>query len=127
MSNTWVPESEISVKTEYGYYVLGKKATSNEYNVALALEYEKYNFMFQVWYWGGRHIIGGQVLDFLVFAPFPIPLQVFGEYWHSGLYATDDNFLLTQIARLIGRPPVIIWGNESNTFEDALNAVRRKL
>jgi len=121
------PTSRVAALTEYGWYVHGKKATSNEAYVAMAFEHEGFDFLFQVWYRGGRAVLGGQVLDFLVFAPFPIPVQVFGDYWHKGQLAGNDRYLLAQIQQMVGRPPVVIWGSESDTYEKALATVRRKV
>lgn len=127
MLNLITPASKIVAMTEYGYYVMGKKATKNEANVALALEHEKIDFLFQYWYLGGRDLLGGYVLDFLVFAPRRIPLEVFGEYWHSGQFASDDRLKLAILAQEFGYEPIIIWGSESETYEQALAAVRRKV
>ena len=127
MLDLMLPTSRIVTVTEYGYYVLGKKATKNEAFTAMALEHEKIDFKFQVWYWGGRQTLGGQVLDFLVFTPMPQPVQVFGEYWHTGSMAGRDRYNLAAIAQMFGRQPIILWGSETDTYELALQAVRDKV
>ena len=109
------------------YMVLGKRATKNEYNVAMALDKMEYGYLFQVTYWGGRSVIGGQVLDFLVFLPAPIPVQVYGEYWHTGQLSSDDRYNEIQIANMVGQYPVILWGSETETVEDATSALKRKV
>jgi len=121
------PASKLGAVTDSGYYVMGKKATKNEYNVALAMEHEEIGFMFQYWYQGGQQKLGGYVLDFLVFVPTGIPLEVFGEYWHQGSMASDDRYKLAVLTQAFKREPVIIWGNESDTYELALAAVRKKV
>lgn len=108
------------------YMVMNKSATKNEYNVAQALDHLEIEFLFQVSYWGGR-VLGGQVLDFLCFLPFPTPVQVYGNYWHSGQLSNKDRYNEIQIASVFGIAPIIIWGNESETVEDAISTVKRKL
>jgi len=97
------------------------KASLNEYNVAIALQKLELRFMFQVQLFGGK-MRGGQVLDFLVWNPFPIPLQVFGDYYHSGQLGADDNFNLKVIRNHYNVDVEIIWGSDSETPEDALSA-----
>jgi len=109
------------------YLVHGKSATSNEYFVAAALDKLGIPFLFQVSYWGGRSLRGGQVLDFLVWNPLETPVQVFGEYWHSGLLGSKDRLKLAQLQMLFDVPIVILWGNETDSFQDALSAVREKV
>jgi len=127
MLDTMTPASKIGVVTEFGYYVMGKKATKNEYNVALALEHEEVEFLFQYWYRGGRAVLGGYVLDFLAFAPMELPVEVFGEYWHRGQMAAGDRLKLNILTQMFNREPVIIWGNESDTYDLALAAIRKKV
>lgn len=127
MLDLMLPASKIVAVTEFGYYVMGKKATKNEAMVAMALEHEEVEFLFQYWYQGGREILGGYVLDFLVFAPTGIPVEVFGEYWHSGSMASGDRYKVAVLTQAFGVAPVIIWGNESDTYEAALQAVRKKV
>lgn len=109
------------------YLVHGKSATSNEYFVAAALDKLGIPFLFQVSYWGGRSLRGGQVLDFLVWNPLETPVQVFGEYWHSGLLGSKDRLKLAQLQMLFDTPIVILWGNETDSYQDALSAVREKV
>ena len=100
------------------------RATLPEYNVALALQTLELVFSFQVEFAQGRRIRGGQVLDFLVYSPFPIPLQVYGEYWHEGQLAADDSLKLAQLRTAFNHDVEIIWGKEALTPEDALSACR---
>ena len=107
-------------------YIRGKKATLNEYNVSVALEDYGLEYLFQVWYWGGRTLRGGQILDFLVY-PWRIPVQVFGDYWHKQQLSATDRYNLSRLASLFQREVVILWGGETNTVEDAKRAVKRKI
>ena len=112
-----------------GLLVQGKKASLNEYNVAAALTQLNLNFDFQVNVDGGRTIRGGLVLDFLVYTvPKPTPLQVHGNYFHKGEAEAEDRLKeLKLLEKPYWYPPVTVWGNESETVEDALLALRREL
>ena len=98
------------------------QASLNEYNVALALQKRELQFMFQVELFGGK-MRGGQVLDYLVWNPFPVPLQVFGDFYHTGQLGADDNYNLKVLRNHYGVDVEIIWGTDSETPEDALAAV----
>ena len=97
------------------------QASLNEYNVALALQKRELQFMFQVELFGGK-MRGGQVLDYLVWNPFPVPLQVFGDFYHTGQLGADDNYNLKVLRNHYGVDVEIIWGTDSETPEDALAA-----
>ena len=109
------------------YQVKGVKASSYEYNFAMALDKFEIKYLFQVWYWGGRNIRGGQVLDFLVFRPFPRPVQIFGEYWHKGQMASEDEFKLAELEKHFQQEVLILWGPDVGTYDDAVKIVRNKI
>ena len=105
--------------------VQNKQATANEYNVAYALTAEGFEYIFRATYFGGRSIRGGVEVDFLVLAPFPTPLEIFGNFWHSGQFDANDKLRLNILQQFFNTKVRIIWGNESETPEDARQAVRR--
>lgn len=105
--------------------VQNKQATVNEYNVAYALTSEGFEYIFRATYFGGRRIRGGVEVDFLVLAPFPTPLEVFGDYWHTGQFDAADKLRLQILFRHFNVQPKVIWGNESETLEEARSAVRK--
>lgn len=109
------------------YAVHGVKATINEYFVAQAFDFLKFEYSFQVSFWGGHHLVGGQVLDFMVYRPYKIPVQVYGNYWHRGQMSAKDHFNEIQIMNMTGRMPIILWGDETDTFAEALAAVKKKV
>ncbi len=109
------------------YLVHGKKATKNEFNVAAALDYYELDYMFRVSYFGGHSLVGGIELDFLVNAPFKTPLEVYGNYFHEGQMANKDRYRQIILERFFNQPLKIIWGSESETFDQARTAVRRVL
>lgn len=108
-----------------------KKATSNEYYVARALDELGFEYEFQMSVQGGKRIAGGHVLDFLVMTrPLPTPLWVHGEHWHTGAQAEDDQEAMAAVENF-GRgryaKQVVIWGSESSSAQMAMSTVRRKL
>ena len=109
------------------YTVREKRATSNEYFTAQALEHLNLPFLFQVYFWGGQSLRGGQVLDFLVYAPLPTPVQVFGDYWHEGQLASQDRKKIADLEHFLGRQLIILFDKETESFDAALEAVRRKV
>lgn len=104
-------------------YVDGKKATDIEYRVAVALRKYKLHYEFQFSLFGGRLRKGGQIIDFVVWAPFPIPCYVQGEYWHSGQLSLDDKLKHAEAERYFARPAVILWGKNLQTQAEANSAV----
>lgn len=129
----YIPDIIFDLPKEEGgkeYFIQEKRATSYEYNVALALEKVGLTFVFQLSSMGGRNFRGGIVLDFLVETrPLPTPLWVHGEYWHMGKRRTID---LMQQATLfmfmagewaMGR---VLWGEDVATPEAALLAVKKE-
>jgi hypothetical protein len=108
------------------YWVQNKQATLNERVVATALEQHNLEFIFQASYFGGRTIRGGQVLDFLVYSPFEIGVQVYGDYWHTGQFSAEDRLKIAVLEQFLGRKLAIVWGNESETVAEASAALRRE-
>ncbi len=105
----------------YGYE---RSASLNEFNVAMALIRMKIPFYFQYAPFGSDQLRGQFVVDFLLYPnQLQMPLEVYGEYWHSGQLGADDKIRLDILRREFGREPIIIWGNESETVEDAMSAL----
>lgn len=101
--------------------------SSYEWRVAVSLWKYKWAFEYQVSYFGGRSLRGGQVIDFLVLTvPLPTPLYVYGEYWHSSVQSEKDklqralltNYLHGQIAE-----PVILYGAALHSQETTDEAI----
>ena len=116
-----------SMTNEGGYLIRRKRASLNEFNVGNALDYFELPFIFQVYFMGGSRIRGGQILDFLVFAPLVGPVQVYGDYWHSGQRSSTDRYKINVLEQFLKRKVVIVWGHESKTYEQAVAAVRKKV
>jgi hypothetical protein len=109
------------------YLVEGDKATTPEYYTALALERLRIPYEFQYILWGGSQVRGGVRVDFVAYAPFAIPIEVYGEYWHTGQLGADDRMRNARVANYFKHAVEIVWGKDATTFQDALAAVRKAL
>ena len=121
------PASLVSKSEDYT--VQGSKATDIEWRVAVVLERLGLDFKYQYPLRGGRSVRGGIVLDFLVFTvPLRTPLDIRGDYWHQPRQRVDDDLGLA-LAMSRGRfaEPVIIYGGELQTMEQAYSSVKRKM
>ena len=105
--------------------IQGKTPQSfEEYRVGLALMRYDVDFLYQVPIQGGRMLRGGQVLDFLLYIPNPLPLPVFGNYWHRAQLQNEDKWKLAILLQVYRVKPEIVWGDEVQTQEDADARIR---
>lgn len=95
-----------------------------EWRAAVSLWKFKLPFEYQVPLFGGRWVAGGQVLDFLVYAPFARPLQIFGEHWHISELTSEERLKLEQIKQVYGQDPVVLWFQDILTQEASDRAIR---
>lgn len=96
-----------------------------EWRVAVALWRFDVEFRYQVPVMGGSMVRGGQILDFLLLLPpSPIPLQVHGNYWHRAQLKNEDRFKHQLLQQQYGIEPIILWGSELQTQEEANARVR---
>ncbi len=111
------------------FSIQGSKATDIEFYVSLALTKLHLDFKFQHPIGGGRGMRGGIVLDFLVFTvPKPTPLDIRGEYWHQhNQTIEDDLFLALGVKQEDYAYPVVNYGGELQTPEQAFSTVKREL
>lgn len=98
-----------------------------EWRVAVALWKYKVTFEYQVSIRGGMLFRGGQVVDFICYLPTAVPLQVFGEHWHKGQLAAEDQLNLAILGEYYGREPIVLWGSELATQEQANQVVKERL
>ena len=112
--------------------VRGRSASAEEERVAISLDKlgHRWDFQFEVFTITG--VKGSYVIDFLVFStvPFPTPLEVFGEFWHSADISSEDQLRLQRIEFELGpniNETVIIFGKEAQTQEDADDVLLRKI
>ena len=89
--------------------IQGKRPDSKEEVwVAQALEKLKIPFIFQFELLESR-LRGGILIDFLVLFPFAIPIEIMGEYWHTGEMGSDDKLRQAIIEQMIGHEVVNLW------------------
>jgi len=74
------------------YFVAGTHASQYEYYVALALDKLKIDYTFQYSPWGFTGVRGQYIVDFLLYNPMPLPVEVFGEHWHLGCWGRTTSF-----------------------------------
>lgn len=109
------------------YNVQGQSATLNEFNVAQALTRLRLNYIFQFAPFGFTGQRGQYVVDFLVQDPFNLPVEVFGEYWHTGQLGMDDKLRLAVLGNYFHREVLVLWGVDTDTEEEALKTVRKEI
>lgn len=101
--------------------------SKNEYYVALALDKLKIEYIFQ-YQLGVAGMRGSQVIDFVVFNPSSKAVFVQGEYWHDTKSESEDTLKHAAAEQRFGRGNVIdLMGEETDTVEKALQAVRSKV
>lgn len=114
------------ITDSYGYT---HRATSYEYNVAIALWKYGITFRFQFPLAGGRSRSGGLVIDFVIdVVPLPQPVLVNGDYWHRNK-AREFYYsaLVDQYLRGTMQPVITWWGSDTSTPEAADRSVRKIL
>lgn len=109
------------------YYIQNQEATYPEWILSQALEKEKFRYRFQVAPFGFSGKRGQFIVDFVVYVPFAIPIEVYGTYWHTGQLSYEDRWREAVIFKYYGREVVPFWGPELETLELAIQAVREKL
>ena len=98
----------------------------NEVYVAVALDKLRipYTYQYQM---GFRNVRGDYRIDFIVYNPFAVPVEIYGEYWHTGQLGADDKLRLAIIEQKFNRETIIIWGNECDTPEKAEAVVKQRI
>ena len=122
-----LPSSPASKSSDFS--IQDKDATDIEWRVALSLEKLKIPYKFQFEIMGGRAVRGGIVLDFLALTdPLSTPIDVRGEYWHQPKQQIEDDlFLALAMSRGSFAEPVILYGGELQSEEQAFATVKREL
>jgi len=104
--------------------------SQNEVNVAAALDKLGLQYQFQ-YSWGGGRVLGGQVIDFIVYTkPKPTPVYVQGSYWHGGKKAMESRLKMWQVeakTRGYWAKPVELTEEETSTLEQAKEAIKGKV
>lgn len=98
--------------------------STNELNEAAALDSLGHVYIYQYRVFDVGGVVGDFRVDFLVLStvPYSTPLEVFGNFFHRAQLEAEDQLRLQLIDdhfRGRANETVIVWGNESETFEDA--------
>ena len=109
------------------YEVEGSSATKLEYFVSLALDKLGITYIFHYAPYGQRQLRGEFYIDFLCFLPRPTAVEVYGEHWHEGAMKPYDRWRINEIRILLGNEPIILYEDEVNTKEKALETCRLKI
>jgi hypothetical protein len=99
-----------------------------EMNVLWALQqmgFRMEDIGYQVPIDGGRMSRGGLVVDFVLYTPTPIPIQVGATWWHKN--SAEDTLEDARILNAFGRLPIRLFDTDAYTKEHALAALRREL
>jgi len=107
--------------------IQGKPVGSKEEaRVAVALEILGWQYIYQRSYFGGAHVPGGIVVDFIVLTPITsTPLWVNSRYWHVIRNRRDkDIFQRSRLDRLNGlADSVEVWDYELQTIDQAIRTL----
>lgn len=107
--------------------IQGKQPDSKEEVwVAMALEKLLIPYIFQ-YELVNAWLRGGILIDFLVLFPFATPVEVMGEYWHTGELGADDRFRQAIIEQMIGRQVINLWTQDLVDPETTYSVVRSEL
>lgn len=94
--------------------------------VAMALDKLKLRYIFQ-FELVSASVRGGIVIDFLVLNPFSIPIEIMGEYWHTGEMGSDDRFRQAIIEQMIGNKVVNLWTADLIDEQTTYSKVKHEL
>jgi hypothetical protein len=91
----------------------------------LQMGYRMEDIGYQVPIDGGRMSRNGLVVDFVLYTPTPIPIQVGATWWHKN--SAEDTLEDARILNHFGRLPIRLFDIDADTREHALAALRREL
>lgn len=113
--------------------IQGREAGSvNEGRVANSLDKLRHRYLYQYRILDIKGVRGAYVIDFLILTtpPRSTPLEVFGQYWHSGRIGAEDEFRMRQIEAYFrgkAKPVVVVWGSETQTQSATDNIIRLRI
>ncbi len=103
----------------------GSTLEARVYRALLAAGWQPKQIRVQTPVLGGRSVKGGLVVDFILYTPLEIPIVVNGEYWHKN--QEEELIMEAKLNQVFQQTPVIIWGDDAQTDEDARAVVIRKI
>jgi hypothetical protein len=98
-----------------------------EYRVAKALDTLSLDYVFQYSLYGGTHVRGGIVVDFVVYLPFAHPLEVQSERWHTGKFSPHESFRMRRVERYFKRPVRFVYEDLLDSIPNSVTHVRKVL
>lgn len=104
----------------------GSTLEGRVYQALIILGYKTDQIEIQTPVLGGRSRLGGQIVDFIVYTPRPVPIRVNGNWWHKN--SEEELNMEASLKQVFGNQPVItIWGDEANTMDETVATLRRKI
>jgi hypothetical protein len=103
----------------------GPSYERNVYWALLQVGYDASQIAYQVPIDGGRMSRNGLIVDFVLYTPSAIPIQVGATWWHRD--SAEDTLEDARISNIFGRPPIRFYDDDADTRQHALAAVRRYL
>lgn len=100
---------------------LGSSLEAMVYRALLAAGWKADQIEVQTPVLGGRNPRGGgQIVDFVLYTPYAVPIRVHGDWWHRN--KDEDYEKDVKLAEYFAKHPVIIWGHEcsrdgGNTYD----------
>lgn len=107
------------------YQAQGYFDSKNEYFLAKAFDLVRLPYRPQVRLFAPASVRGTVKIDFEVYNPFALPVELYGEFWHTGQLGADDRLRELRIFRRYRRAVYRVWGNESDTLEKCTVIARR--
>jgi hypothetical protein len=99
--------------------------SANEYYLAKAFDITRVFYQPQYRLFAPARVVGTVKIDFVVWNPFVLPVEVYGTYWHRGELGADDRFREARIFKHFRREVYAVWEYESDSLEHALIVARR--
>lgn len=98
-----------------------------EWRLAVALGKFDIQYEYQVQINSSRFVRGAQIVDFVAYVPFKVPIQVFGAYWHRGQLDPEETLDLAVIENYFQHEVVIFWDYDLASQSAADTAVKEKI
>jgi len=106
-----------------GVFLQGKECDSlPEYYFGTALEKLGLDYSFH-WQIGMAGTAGTVEVDFVVYMPGAIPVEIKADYWHQ----KDETIRDATIRQYFMRDPIVVDSKKVNSIPKAINWIKRKL
>lgn len=111
------------------YPIIQDKVPHSWPEVWFAFALMKYDVPFFYQYLVGKRasVRGSLIVDFVITRPFYQPVEIFGEYWHTGQLGADDKLKLIIERQYFKREPIVIWDWQIPDQDAADRLVQEKI